>query len=369
VIGRRTAIALRVLVSAGILIYLLDAIFRAETADELAARGATAANHGWWELRAMIWSMGARHLGARFSAVSPGWMALAIGLYGLACGLVIVRWQRILRVQDLQLPLRRTASIFFIGQFFNAFMLGATGGDVAKAWYVARETHHKKAEAITTIAVDRLVGLGSLLVIALVTMSVFHARVAADPRLGGFMIAVVAIAAGMIAVLALGLWRGFPRMFPRTHAWLGRRRLYATWQRVVGAYRRYAARPRVIAQAILLSFAVHVAAMLAIMCVGHGLGLTASALDYFLYLPIINTATAIPISIAGFGVREGMYVLLFVAVGVEPSQAIALSLLGHIVALTWSVLGAVLFLVHRRDRPGADPADEPADDAPDVSRP
>ena len=47
-------------------------------------------------------------------------------------------------------------------QFFNAFLLGSTGGDLLKAYYAARETHHKKTEAVVTVFVDRIIGLFSV---------------------------------------------------------------------------------------------------------------------------------------------------------------------------------------------------------------
>ena len=40
------------------------------------------------------------------------------------------------------------------------------GGDLMKAYYAARETHHKKTEAVTAVFVDRLVGLWAMLLFA-----------------------------------------------------------------------------------------------------------------------------------------------------------------------------------------------------------
>ena len=48
---------------------------------------------------------------------------------------------------------------------------------------------------------------------------------------------------------------------------------------------------------------------------------SATFADYFLYLPIINSVTSVPITISGFGVREGMYVKMFHEVGVAGSVA------------------------------------------------
>ena len=81
-------------------------------------------------------------------------------LVGLALLFGVVRWRIVLAAQGLHLPLGRATRISFVAQFFNSFLLGSTGGDLIKAYYAARETHHKKTEAVTTVFVDRLVGCG-----------------------------------------------------------------------------------------------------------------------------------------------------------------------------------------------------------------
>jgi hypothetical protein len=46
------------------------------------------------------------------------------------------------------------AEISLVAHFFNSFLLGSTGGDLMKAYYAARETHHKKTEAVMTVFAD-----------------------------------------------------------------------------------------------------------------------------------------------------------------------------------------------------------------------
>ena len=46
-----------------------------------------------------------------------------------------------------------------------------------------------------------------------------------------------------------------------------------------------------------------------------------------------------------------MYVKMFDEVGVASSQALALSLLGYLAVLVWSVVGSVFYLTHRKELP------------------
>jgi len=111
-------------------------------------------NLTWSERFPLVWTIGPRALWEALRKISALWLAAAIICAGLPAVLGILRWQLILHVQGLEVKFSRLFSISFIGLFFNAFMLGSTGGDVVKAWYVAHETHHKKAEAIATVVVE-----------------------------------------------------------------------------------------------------------------------------------------------------------------------------------------------------------------------
>jgi len=306
------------------------------------------------ERLSLVWHTGPHHLLDSFRRVSLVWFGLAIASMGLVILCAIIRWQWILRVQGLELTFWRATSITFIGMFFNAFMLGATGGDVMKAWYVAHETHHKKAEAVATVIVDRIIGLLGLFVVALVMMGTFYHRVFDDGRLRTFAIITLAVVFATVVITIAGLWKGAADRFPGVRAWLEKIPKYDTLRRMIDAYRVYASHPAVLLKTSVVTIGVHVFSMLAIVCVGRGLGIHASLVDYFLYLPIINSVTAIPITVSGFGVREGMYVAMFSRVGVPGAAALAMSLLGYLATLFWSVVGAGFYLTHRKELPSSE---------------
>ena len=376
----------RVLVSVGILVYLFNSIFRdeaARVADRIAqtpqAAISTVARElgletnqvalilakcvdpqekkadlnklDWRERERLVWKIGPPRLWDVFRRISVLWFALGTACMGLVCYFCVVRWQWILQVQGLNLRFWRATSIFFIGLFFNAFMLGSTGGDVIKALYVAHETHHKKAEAVATVLVDRVIGLMVLFIIALVMMAFNYSRVFVDVRLRSFAIVTLVVVVATVGGMALTFWRGFVDKFSGLRGWLQRLPRYDTLRRMVEACRIYASHPAVLGKTALITVGVHVFSMLSVVCIGKGLCIATSGgiVDYFLYLPIISSVTAIPISISGFGVREGMYVSMFDQVGVASSAALALSLLGYITTLFWSVIGAAFYLTHHKE--------------------
>ena len=344
----------RVLVSVGILAYLFNGIFHKEALDYFEARSIDPDALSWVERARIVWSVGPHALWHEFQKISLIWFIAAAISAVIPAVLGIIRWQWVLHVQGLEVKFSRLFSISFIAMFFNAFMLGSTGGDVIKAWYVAHETHHKKAEAVATVVVDRLIGLLALFVIALIMMAIFYKRVFHDPKLFWFSMATLGVILFTVVGTLVGLWQGFADKLPGLRAWLRRIPKYDTLHRMVNAYRTYASHPVILAKTFGISFFVHFFSILSIVFIGYGLGITSAKFtDYFLYLPIINSVTAVPITISGFGLREGMYIKMFNEVGVASSAALVMSLLGYLAQLIWSIVGGFFFLTHRKELPPA----------------
>lgn len=342
---------LRILVSVGILAYLFNSIFQKEAAKYFEEQKINPDALSWTERAYTVWTQGPAALWEVFQEVSIWWFIWGVLAMGIVSLIGIYRWQMILRIQGLELKYSRVGAIAFIGMFFNTFMLGSTGGDVIKAWYVAHETHHKKAEAVATVVVDRVIGLMGLFVIALLMMGAYYHRVFDDLRLRTFAVITLAAVVFTVGGTIIAFWRGFADKIFGLRGWLQKMPRYDTLRRLVEACRVYATHPKLVGQTLFLTFGVHGFSMLSIVLIGRGMGIHTDngMIDYFLYLPIINSVTAIPISISGFGVRELMYAEMFGEVGVTQSQAVALSLLGYLATLFWSLVGSVFYLTHRQE--------------------
>jgi uncharacterized protein (TIRG00374 family) len=101
-------------------------------------------------------------------SISRHW---GFGIAAIACFLLCLfaatlRWQCILKAHGMAIPFRRTLELTFIGQFFNAFMFGAVGGDAMKAFYVTKVFPKSRTEAVSTVFIDRMIGMLALLGIA-----------------------------------------------------------------------------------------------------------------------------------------------------------------------------------------------------------
>ncbi|MBU6400399.1 MAG: flippase-like domain-containing protein [Verrucomicrobia bacterium] len=295
------------------------------------------------------WSHGPRELWATLNLVGPMAFAVSVVWMGATVALGVIRWRMVLAVQGLNLPLSRATEISLVAQFFNSFLLGSSGGDLMKAYYAARETHHKKAEAVVTVLVDRLLGLFAMLLFAGVMMGFNRSLLAQQARLGALAAVILAMLAGCALVVGLAFWGGLSRCWPGARQRLRRLPKGELLERALESCRQFGRRPGFLLKVLGISMVLNGACVLQILTLARGLGLGMSGWALLLIVPAIICIAALPITPSGLGVRENLYVLLLAAppIGVEPTKALSLSLLAYAGSLLWSLVGGVVYLTFK----------------------
>lgn len=277
------------------------------------------------------------------------WILAGILLTGAGLSIAALRWKEIITTVGIRIAGRKVIEIFFIGQFFNAFLLGACGGDIVRAYYVARGRHGKKAEAITTVFLDRAVGL-FVMIIFCCLMIVFRLRTFLDnegTRQAGVLMVVflVICVAGIVVLFRQHLFEHF-KIFQKLES---STRLGPLIRRTYDALYIYRCHPRVMA--ISIAFSLLNLAFLTLACYsfGHALGIKIPLIDYFTFFPVISVLSAIPITPGSLGVRESLFISLFGAVMVAKSHAVLLSLMVYFGSLAWCLLGGLIYLRFSHD--------------------
>lgn len=342
-----------------LLLWIFHAIFLQEGKREWMAAG-----HSWdeltrWQRWELAWTEGPSELWHTLRMVSPGAFGLSLIFMGGTIALGVVRWRLALQVQGLHLPMARVAEISLVAHFFNSFLLGSTGGDLLKAYYVARETHHKKAEAVVTVLVDRLLGLFAMLCFAMVMMVVNLGLLRQHARLEAiaWLIVLMWLAAG--GATALAFWGALPERWP----WIWRlfRRLPAGEfvQRAVDACRRFGGDSAFLTRVLSLSMCLNIVNVFQILALAAGLNLHVPVQAWFVIVPTIVCLAALPVTPSGLGVRENLYVLMLTVpeIGVDATRALAVSLLAYAGSLIWSMIGGVVY-AFRKDRDHLPEVDE-----------
>lgn len=336
----------RLALAALLLVWIFHSIFLNEARLLAGRRG-----EPWKELpRAKQWSLAWQHgpgeLWSILSAVEPGAFAVSLALMGATLLIGAVRWSMALRVQGLDLPFKRAGEISLIAHFFNSFLLGSTGGDLLKAYYAARETHHKKAEAVTTVFVDRLIGLFSMLLFAALMMPGNASLLPGHEALTSVAAMTLAMLAACGVIVHLAFWGGVSKRFPKARAWLRRLPKGELLERSLEACRHYGRHRAFLVRSLAASMILNFVCVLQVWMLAGGLGLVIPLKALLLIVPAVICLSAVPVTPSGLGVRENLFVLLLSvpAIGVSATHALSLSLLAYAGSLFWSIVGGVVYL-------------------------
>jgi len=298
---------------------------------------------------------------AAVTTIAGRWWFLAGALLLALNCLVIctVRWDSILRMHGIDLPFLTVIKLYFIGHFFNAFMFGAVGGDLVKAVYVARAVPDRRTEAVSTIFIDRMIGMLALIALVTVVMSLryrFFLRYPDTRVVMIFMLAVLlAAVAGLSAVFGRNLLERVA-LFRRLESDTA---LGAIIAKVYAAFHTCLNHRALMRRTLLLSFANHLSLVAAAFLLGLGLGirtvhtesparLLREAGNYMTVFPIVNGVATIPATPGGLGTRDvaTRFLLGVPEFDVPAERSVPLSLLLYGIMLVWSLAGGLLYLLY-----------------------
>jgi uncharacterized protein (TIRG00374 family) len=276
------------------------------------------------------------------------WVAAALGIMMLQSPIGAVRWRLLLGVQGIHITFLESLRLTYIGWFFNNWMPGGMGGDLVKAWYIARRTH-QKAEAVTVVFLDRLIGMVSLAVLGAAAVL----ATLGDERVRAARI----ILAAFLGLAAAGGWIFYSRRLRRLvrlDRWLARLPVGHVVARVDQALFIYRHHKGTVALSVVYSWAAQAASVFAIYFLATGLGSAGRLVQFFVNVPIIFIGwSLIPVP-GGFGVAEGLAQQLFTAsvLGVRTAAeaatlALTMILAFRVVQSAVSLPGAALYLARR----------------------
>ena len=271
---------------------------------------------------------------------------LAILLFFPVPILQSIRLVWMLAVQDVRLSYWNSFKLSYAGNFFNFALPGFFGGDLIKAYYVTRFTH-QKTEAVTTIFLDRAVGLSGLMIVASVTFIFAWNRGEWSPTYRN------TLATGL-ALIWGGLCMGCIFLFSRRLRHLIKlpqlaKRMPAADQflrigRATVAIRQHKA---LVLLALLNTVVLQLIVVIAAYVMSQALGMKGHFTLYFVFVPIGFLIAAIPISPPNaFGVMEAAYVKFFTVGGLNAaSAAVAFALANRLTQLVWAIPGVLVPLL------------------------
>ncbi len=273
--------------------------------------------------------------------------------------LVSWKWQILLRAAGVREPLGRLIRMNLIGGFYSLILPGEETGQLAKGVILAR---HSKGDAVAaSIVVDEILGTISIFTIALAALAVTHPfplRMVIASAIGAMLALFLLLLAGAIDPRLGGLLRrlsgGLLRLLRlrRLESWLA-----PFWDRLAACRQ-----PGPLCAAFAITVAAHLVANLSVLGTMRAVGAQVAFVDICWVVAAISALVTIPITVSGFGVREGANVIILGQLGVAGSQALAVSLLAFAIGFVWSLPGAVLQFGLRSRQPAREAVQIPVSD-------
>ncbi len=285
---------------------------------------------------------------------SKNWPLLGLALVSCATAVVItfVRWYYLVRALDIPFTLKEAMRFGFLGYLFNLAPMGIVGGDLLKAYMLARHHPSEKTAAVATVFVDRIIGLYTLFVVAsaAILMTGFAAMGNELVRKICFVTHVITItgSVGMIAMLMPDLSNGgSTRLLART-PFVG-----GVLEKVALAVAMYRRRWPVILGAGLMSVAVHSFFSIGIFLICSGLYETVPALKmHFVIGPLSAATGVIPLPVGPFEiVLNTLYLQVPSVLGTAmvSGQGFAVALTYRIITVLIAAIGFVYYLTSREE--------------------
>ncbi len=316
---------------------------------------APAARSGWRKVRfALRWlatsvligwlavSADWRAVGHTFATASIPWLLIAAGTYLASQLASVVRWEMLVRAAGFTQPLGRLFAAYFEGMFVNVCLPTTLGGDLLKVFRIGGA--QQKRFASSTVAADRACGL-----VALVTLLGMGLLL----KLGkAGNIAAPCLFAAVVAASLTASWAVRTGVIPLGgDEFAGKTRLLRMLRPVsrflpIGI-RQLAVQtswPRVMVWAFVVQ-GLNVAAVAA---AARSIGLTVSPIEILVATTTVSLAAALPISIAGIGIREASLPLVLAADGVPRALAIALGITWSGIVLAVGLLGGPVHFIEQR---------------------
>ncbi len=243
------------------------------------------------------------------------------------------RWSIVAGLLDSRLPVAMAIRLFFEGLFFSNALPSTIGGDVVRVWRAAA-LGLKVEQAIGSVLLDRITRVTALYLFVVAGAPVLFNRL--DDAAARFGLAVVLLG----GVTGLGLLlaaTSLPRRWRET-------RTIRPLAGLSAAARRAFFEPAVASRVMLPAFAIHLLILASVWLIGRSIGVNLGVFEMLVLMPVVLLLSAVPVSIGGWGVREGLMVTVLGLAGVPAEAALGLSVLFGLVQIASSLPGGILWL-------------------------
>jgi glycosyltransferase 2 family protein len=271
---------------------------------------------------------------SRVSQINVGWIALAVLINLVQVFIGALRWREISQLCQAPLTDLQAFRYNMIGTFFNQTLPSSIGGDAVRLWLVNRTGAGWRA-ATYSILTDRAIGLIALALIIVASLPWSYDMIAdGNGRLALVVVDFAALLGGLGFLLLAHLhWRWLKSWWPTKHI----HACSVIANKVIFDRR---SGPKI----AILSLSVHVLAVVIAWCAVRAIAAPANFAQVFMLIPPIMLITMLPISIAGWGVREATMMVAFGYAGLAQTDGTVVSILFGAVSFVVGCVGGLVWI-------------------------
>jgi uncharacterized membrane protein YbhN (UPF0104 family) len=270
----------------------------------------------------------------RLSQINLGWIALAVVITVIQIFIGALRWREISELCKAPLTDLQAFRYNMIGAFFNQTLPSSIGGDAVRLWLVNRTGAGWRA-ATYSILTDRAIGLIALALIIVASLPWSYGMIADSKGRLALVFLDFAALSGGLGFLLLG---HLPWSWLRT--WWPTKHVHACSVIANQAIFNRRSGPKI----AVLSLSVHVLAVAIAWCAVRSISAPADFEQVFMLIPPIMLITMMPISIAGWGVREATMMVAFGYAGLAPTDGTVVSILFGAVSFIVGCVGGLIWV-------------------------
>lgn len=290
----------------------------------------------WWIFRQPGFTDG---FATAWKNVRLEWLAAALLVAGASIAAHVWRWWLCLRLLGITASWGRVAGIFLASSFIGTFVIGGIGGDAARILMMARQFPGISSRLTVSVIADRLCGLVSLAIPALLFTLPVHAELsqsAVGKTAVHFLWGYLGFAT---ALFVFSFSSGSEKSRQRLPQWIPGRAWMLQISDAFEALRPSMAGLAAAVAASVVMIALHFATF---WCVAKGCEAPVSFPQMSAVMPVIEAATTVPATPSGLGVREELFRDQLASLcHVEAGSAVLISLGGFLCGLIWNLGGGI----------------------------
>lgn len=280
-----------------------------------------------------------------FSRANKWLIFSAFFLYFVGLCIVAARWKLLLAVQGVTASFPTLVKSMIVAVFFNNFLPSTIGGDAMRA-YDTWKMGGGKTQSVSIIFIDRLLGIFTLFMFALLALLLTSHKVFFIPNFKLWVLFAVFI--GIAAIYVLFFKAAVISRYLHSGNQENTGTLKRIMRKVFDVFAVYNDKHGVLSITLMLSVFLQLNVIFHYYLLALSLSIDVPLGAMFIIIPVAIVVMMIPVSINAIGVRELVFVALFGLYGVSSADALAFSWMSFILITLLGVFGGIVFMLRKK---------------------